>query len=216
MVNRPAGGARSERYEREPYDWYCEDTRPVDQLMGAIDFEDDLIYDPSCGRGNILDVAKRRGHQTIGSDIIRRTCPVQGSPVDARHKFVRGNFLLLSRAPVVAGLGFSIINNPPYSYQPDICEKFIRKALTLPLRRAAFLVPIAFLNSNDRWAFFQRDFRPSHVAILSERPSMPPGSKITPYTEFKGGMQDYVWIIYTAGNGHRWRTETIWLRPSCI
>ncbi len=177
------------------------------QLMAALDFGDDLIWDPSCGRGTILDVAKERGHPTIGSDIIDR---------HPRHRFVRGNFLLQRKPPSAPGRALSIINNPPYSYIDGIAESFIRKALDFPIRRAAFLVPIAFLCSNDRWKFFQREFHPSHIAILSERPSMPPGSTVTDATDFKGGMADYIWIIYTAGNGHRWRTETIWLRPDSI
>lgn len=207
MVNRPAGGARSERYEREPYDWYCENEKPVRQLMDALDFGDDLIWDPSCGRGNILDVAKGRGHPTFGSDIIDR---------HPRHKFQRGNFLLISKPPSPKDRALSIINNPPYSYVPDIAESFIRKALDMPIRRAAFLLPIAFLSSQERWRFFREEFKPSHIAILSERPSMPPGSTVNEYTEFKGGMADYVWVIYSSGNGHRWRTETIFLRPDGI
>lgn len=215
MVNRPAGGARSERHEREPFDWYCEDRRPVDQLMDAIDFGDDLIYDPSCGRGNILDVAKRRGHPTIGSDLFDRYCVRLESRASERHRFFHADFLTLKRPPSPGDRALSIINNSPYSYKEGIAERFIRKALEFPIRRAAFVVPIAFLCSDERYRFFNHEFRPSHIAILSERPSMPPGSTLTRYTKFKGGMGDYIWIIYTAGNGHRWRTETIWLRPSC-
>lgn len=209
MVNRPAGGARSIKHPREPYDWYCEDQPPVRQLFERISFADpggppDMIWDPSCGRGNILDVAKQFGHPTVGSDIIDR---------HPRHTFQRGNFLLRGKPPLCPGRALSIVNNPPYSYIEGIAESFIRKALEYPIRRAAFLLPIAFLASAERWRFFDREFRPSHIAILSERPSMPPGSTVTAATEFKGGMADYVWIIYTAGNGHRWRTETIFLKP---
>lgn len=212
VVNRPAGGARSERHPREPHDWYCENATPVEQLFDAIDFGDDVIWDPSCGRGNILDVASRRGHRVIGSDLFDRR------NVSRRHPWFRADFLRLGAdgVPRTGGRRLSIINNPPYSYIGDICEAFIRRALELPVFRAAFVVPIAFLASNERWRFFQREFKPSHIAVLSERPSMPPGSTVTEFTEFKGGMQDYVWVIYTAGNGHRWRTETIWLRPSTI
>lgn len=204
MVNRPAGGARSKRYEREPYDWYREGPEPVRQLMDRIDFADDLILDPSCGAGNILDVAKERGHPTFGIDIIDRY---------PRHQFKRGNFLELKRFPAPQGRDLSIINNPPYSYLPDIAEKFIRKALGLPnVRRAAFLLPIAFMAGQERWRFFEHDFKPSHTAICSERPSCPPGSQVDEGTDYSGGMQDYVWLVYT--RPHRWRTETIWLKPS--
>lgn len=202
MVNRPAGGARSKKWEREPYDWYREGPRPVEQLMDAIEFGNDLIVDPSCGTGNILDVAKRRGHRTAGIDIIDRY---------PRHQFKRCNFLEMQRMPKVEGLETSIICNPPYSYEPDIAEKFIRRALSFNVRRAAFLLPIAFMAGQDRWAFF-RDLKPSHTAICSQRPACPPGSMVDDGTEFTGGMQDYIWLVYT--RPHRWRTETIWLKPS--
>lgn len=222
MVNRPAGGARSKRHPREPHDWYCEDARPVDQLLDdltkipALDLDPArvLIYDPSCGRGNILDVAKRRGFATVGSDLFDRICPIQGTRPSERHDFFRADFLRLDRPPATRGRRLVIMNNPPYSYEADIAERFIRRALALPIGLACFVVPIAFMCSNDRWAFFRREFRPSHVGVLSERPSMPPGSTLDPYTEFKGGMGDYVWLIYRPP--HRWRTETIWLRPSTI
>lgn len=214
MVNRPAGGERSKRHPREPHDWYCEDHRPVDQLMDAIDFGRSFIYDPSCGRANILDVAKRRGYPTVGSDLFDRRCAAAGTLASERHHFFPANFLQLKRPPRLGDRRMSIINNPPYSYKADICEHFIRKALDLPIHMAAFVVPIAFVCSDERWRFFQEEFRPAHMAILSERPSMPPGSTVTRYTKFKGGMGDYIWLIYRPP--HRAPTTTIWLRPSSI
>lgn len=205
MVNRPAGGARSVKYEREPFDWYCENNIPVDQLFDAMGWPiEDMIWDPSCGRGNILDVAKRRGHPTFGSDVIDR---------NPRHPFKRVNFLLMNNPPAPPSGGqLRIVCNSPYSYVDGIAESFIRKSLDFPLASAAFLLPIAFLCSDTRWPFFSREMMPAQVAILSERPSMPPGSTLTDFTEFKGGMQDYIWIIYQPP--HRWKTQTIWLRPS--
>lgn len=210
MVNRPAGGARSERHEREPHDWYLENQPPVRQMLDRFDFRGSLVWDPSCGRGNILDVAKERGHPTIGSDLFERW------QVSRRHRFFHADFLTLEKPPSSGDRPLSIINNSPYSYLEDIAERFIRKALTFPIYRAAFLLPIAFLCGGNRWRFFEREIKPSHIAYLSERPSMPPGSKVDATTTFKGGMADYVWIIYTAGNGHRWRTESVWLRPDSI
>lgn len=202
MVNRPAGGARSVRHAREPYDWYVDPPYCTRALMERLDFGDDFILDPSCGRGTILDVAKARGHLTFGVDVVDR---------HAQHPFKRCDFLRMEHLPSTKGRALSIINNPPYSYVEDIAEAFIRKALTLPIRRAAFLLPIAFLASASRWRLFERDFNPSHVAVLSERPSMPPGSTVTSATEFKGGMADYVWVVFTAP--HRWKTRCLWLQP---
>lgn len=205
MTNRPAGGDRSKKWERADYDWYRELPMVVEQIMDAIDFGDDLIWDPCCGAGNTLDVAKRRGHPTIGSDIVDRL---------ARHRFFRANILRLSKAPTPPDdRALSVVCNPPYSYIPDVAECVIRAVCALPVRRAAFIVPLAFLAGEDRHRFFTRDLRPSHTAIYSQRHTMPPGHLIEQMEKpYQGGMQDYCCLIYT--RPHRFRTETIWLKPT--
>lgn len=211
MVNRPAGKNTAKRWDRAPYDWYCESPRVVEQLMHGVDFTTeagpDLIWDPCCGRGNILDVAKRYGHPTIGSDVIDR---------HPRHKFIRGNVLSqIPRMPVYDGRPTSIICNPPYSYEPDIAERIISTCLErFNLRRAAFIVPIAFLASQDRWKAnkFAGQWKPSHTCIYRERHTMPPGHLMeTMESPFEGGMADYAAVVFT--RPHRWRTETVWLSP---
>jgi hypothetical protein len=207
MVNRPAGGARSKKWDRAPYDWYRESPRVVEQLMHGVDFWDDLIWDPCCGIGNTLDVAKRYGHRTFGSDIVDRHC---------RHPFQRGNILTgVSKMPRVEGKETSVICNPPYSYEADIAERIMTRILdTFPVRRAAFILPIAFLASQDRWRDnkFVGRFKPSQTCIYRERHTMPPGHLIDQMERpFDGGMADYCVVVFT--RPHRWRTETVWLAP---
>lgn len=213
MTNRPAGGARSKKHERADYDWYKEPRKCNRQIFDTIEKHfpcgpperRDLIYDPCAGSGWILDEAKERGHPTLAGDIIDR------SP---RHQFKRGNFLDLKSFPKPMGREVSIVSNPPYSYEDDIAEKIMRRALSRPIHRAMFLLPIAFLASQSRYGFFARDYRPSHVCIFCERHSMPPGKMIdTMAKPFSGTMQDYCLIVYT-GPRHKWRTETIWVQPS--
>ena len=210
MVNRPAGGARSQKWERSDYDFYREPAWLIEQIFDEISFgtsdAPDLIYDPCCGTGNILDVAKRRGHPTIGGDVVDR------SP---RHRFNRGNILINQPIPTAPpGRSISVVCNPPYSYEPDIAERVIRRVLEkVPVRRAVFTLPIAFLCGQERWRFFTQDFNPSHVLICSQRPTMPPGNLIHEMsTPFEGGMQDYAVVCYH-GPKHRWRTEVRWLKP---
>ena len=206
MVNRPAGGARSKKWERAPYDWYREGPRPVEQLLNAINFGDDLIWDCCCGAGNILDVARRWGHQTVGSDIVDR---------NPRHRFIRGNILThISKAPTLPGRATSLICNPPYSYEPDIAEKIITHVLErFAIRKAAFILPIAFLASQDRWAKNRLGrWKPSQVCIYRERHTMPPGMLIEQMAKpYEGGMADYCVVVYSTP--HRFRTELIWLEP---
>jgi len=212
MTNRPANKNTAKQWDRAPYDWYCESPRVVEQLLHGlaavgVDFGDDLIWDPCCGRGNILDVARRYGHPTIGSDVIDRK---------PRHKFFRANILTqVPRMPVIAGRDTSVICNPPYSYERDIAELVIATILDrFNVRRAAFILPIAFLASQERWRGnkFAGRWKPSQTCIYRERHTMPPGHLIeTMARPFEGGMQDYCALVFT--RPHRWRPETVWLAP---
>jgi hypothetical protein len=217
MVNRPASKTTAKKWPRAPYDWYCESPRVVEQLIHGLarvgarfaseDGVPDLIWDPCCGRGNVLDVAARYGHPTIGSDIIDRK---------PRHRFLRANVLTqMTRTPSAPGRETSIISNTPYSYEADIAERIMVTCLErFSFRRAAFIVPIAFLASQDRWNGnkFAGRWKPSHVLIYRERHTMPPGHLIdTMASPFDGGMADYAAIVFT--RPHRWRTETVWLQP---
>jgi hypothetical protein len=207
MPNRPAGGARSKRWERAPYDWYCESPRVVEQLLARIDFGSDLIWDPCCGRGNVLDVAKRWGHPTIGSDVVDR---------HPRHRFFRANALTqVARMPSAPGRETSVISNTPYSYEKDIAERIIVHILDrFNPRRAAFILPIAFMCGQERWRGqkFAGRFYPSQTCIYTERHTMPPGHLIDEMPRpFEGGMQDYCALVFT--RPHRFKTETIWLPP---
>lgn len=206
MSNRPAGGARSQKWEKSDYDFYREKPIVIEQLMATVDFGDDLIWDGCCGTGNVLNVAKARGHPTIGSDIIDRHC---------LHPFYRSNILKATRWPKSPdGRALSYISNPPYSYEEDIAERIMRHVTgAFPVRRAAFIVPIAFLASAGRYQFFAKDCRPSHVGIYSERHTMPPGELFDTLSG-KGGMADYCAIIFTAGGP--WRTETLWFPPGPV
>ena len=204
MTKRMEG--KGGQYPRDPYDWYREPPSAVEPLFDAINFDDDLIYDPSCGGGNILDVAKGRGHLTFGTDIIDR---------HARHPFRRGNFLQATRFPAPSDRRLSIVNNPPYGYIKGIALQFILKVLReADYHRAAFLVPIEFTCGQDRQRELYSKFPPSHVCFLTKRPSMPPGAAVEDLGDeaYRNGMADYVWIVWTAGGPHR--TEALFLPPS--
>lgn len=208
MTKRLNGTATKDAaYPRDPNGWYVEPESAVDQLFDAIEFEG-MIWDPSCGRGTILDVARRRGFATMGSDIVDRFRP-------GRHQFYKGDFLRLSGPPMLV---HSIVNNPPYNEpSPMIAERFVEKALALGgWHRAAFLVPLEFQCGQTRFdKFFRRpETRPSHVISLCERPSMPPGQALEERGEScrGGGMADYCWIVWTSGGPYR--TEHLFAKPS--
>jgi hypothetical protein len=174
-------------------------------MFAQIEFPNCIIYDPCCGAGAMLDGARRAGYATMGSDLVRR---------GAQHPFAIGNILQVREVPVPEGKSLAIACNPPYGYEDKICERIIRHAIALPnVEKAVFVVPLAFLSSQDRWEFFSRECRPYAVHICSERPTMPPGAMIEAMGDaaYKGAMQDYAWLEYR--RGHKGPTETKWMRP---
>ncbi len=194
------------KHKRPEYDWFVDPYRATEQLLDAIDFGADLIWDPACGQGNILDVAEAWGHPTFGSDIIDRK---------PRHFFQRGNILTqIAKMPSQPGLATSIICNPPFSYEDDIGERIILHCLdTYPIRRAAFILPISFLAGQNRWQrmiFEPRSPRPSQVLYYTERHSMPPGH-LQHQMKAEGGTMDYIVLAYL--HPFNQRTESVWLRP---
>jgi hypothetical protein len=217
MVNRPAGGARSAKHLRAPLDWYVEPRRSPEQLFHAIDFNDDdgrpmPIWDGCCGRGTILEVASRYGHQVFGSDLVDRR-RAYGDHDFADFSWRKQDILEVRGAGPFGYRDWAYVSNPPYNYLEGIAERIIRHVTgALGPRRAAFLVPIAFLASHGRYRMFTRDLRPSHTCIHSDRITCPPGEMIDKMDKpFEGGMADYVWLVWT--RPHRWRTETVWLEP---
>lgn len=200
------GNLKGERFEQDPHAWYREHAGDVEPLFDALDFRGSLIWDPACGKGNILDVAKSRGLATIGSDIVDRNPP---------HPFYRGNFLKATRHPTPRDRPLSLVCNPPYNEPRGIALNFIEKALDeVPFHLAAFLLPIEFLCGQERYARLYAKRPPAYVGVLVKRPSMPPGHAVEALGDdaYRGGMQEYVWIVWKDGGPYR--TETLFLPPT--
>jgi hypothetical protein len=194
---------QSEQYAQDEHGWYREPRDCVDAMFRAISFDECLIWDPCCGMGNTLDAAKAIGLETIGSDIVDR---------HARHSFFRSNFLTATRYPVAPRIG--LVLNPPYNAPSGTTENFIAKAFDLvPFERMAVLVPSNFLFGQTRRDELFVKHTPSHILFLSKRPSMPPGTEVDRLAAtgdaFRGGKQDFAWLIFTAGGPYR--TEARWL-----
>lgn len=216
MSKRLNGTAvKDSEYPRDPNGYYVETRASVEQLFDVLDFGvSPLIWDPCCGSGNILDVARGRGFATVGSDVVDRFKP-------GGHRFFRGSALLASKWPNEPGRTLSLVFNPPYS-EPfkGIAENIIEHLLGLvPFYRLAALVPLEFQCGQGRYErlYSPRPTvgqRPSHVVSLMERPSMPPGLMLEALGEDcrGGGMAEYCWIVWTAGGPHR--TEHLFAPPS--
>lgn len=184
-------------YPKSPYDWYVEPRWCVDALIAAEGFDSgDFVYDPACGLGTIPDAFEAAGINNWRSDIapragLNRTKTGQG-PLQV--------FDFLSDKPIQFPLitgRLSIICNPPFSYEKDIAERFVRRALAIAEDRVCMLLPLKWQASARRHQLFE-EHRPNRIWVLSERPSMPPGAKVEELGNkaFKRGKVDYMWMVW--------------------
>jgi hypothetical protein len=167
VVNRPAGGARSAKHLRAPLDWYIE---PAERSSSCSTLSTsrrgwpDHIWDGCCGRGH-----RARSREPVRPPrSLAPTCDRRGRYGDFDFRdfaWCKQDILETSArrgtsapsAPVV------LCVEPAVRLFEGIAERIIRHVVAPRPRRAAFLVPIAFLASNGRYKLFTRDLRPSHT-----------------------------------------------------
>jgi hypothetical protein len=97
------------------------------------------LWEPAAGRGNIVDVLRKHGHEVIGSDLID-----YGRP----DFFPRRDFLLERELPRGCE---AIITNPPFK----LIEQFVAHALELAPPMIVMLARLAFLESERRCAILE-------------------------------------------------------------
>lgn len=199
-------------YAKSPLDWYVEEHWVTEQLIEAelpIDGDDTwgTVWDPACGGGNVLRSFSRAGWLVWATDIEFRGYASKG--LFQELDFVGGIEFVRSAAPKGR---FSIVSNPPYSYQKGISEAFVRRALELATEKVAMLLPVKWQASQARHKLFT-EFPPARIWILSERPSMPPGAMVKALgnAAFKRGKVDYMWVVWdvaepTPLGETKWRT----------
>ena len=87
-----------------------------------------IIWEPACGRGNIVMALRAAGHQVFATDLNYRGCP------DSHH---RVDFLFPVRMEGRA-IG-AIVTNPPFQLASDFVEMAIERApLVIMLLRLGF------------------------------------------------------------------------------
>lgn len=178
------GAVRASGYDRVVNDWYVEDRAVVDALLDVETFPG-VVWDPSCGSGNIPNAILARGGVAHGSDIADRGYGLTG------HDF-------FSCPPVVAD---HIVTNPPFG----VIEPYIRRALTLVPGKVCVLARLAFLEGAKRQAMF-RETPLARVWVSSRRVSMPPGGMDI---KASGGTVAYAWFVFE--HGHAGKPTLGWL-----
>lgn len=196
---------------RHPWDWYVEEQWVTHALAEMIELESHVDYlDPFCGQGNIPLALLDRGFRAFGTDLFPRT---EAPFFLGLHDFLGDQRHMMEASPAI-----SIIMNPPFSYQDGklvrgLSLSIIKRALELATHKVCVLVPLKWLASETRYAFFSRT-NPT-ILIFSERPSMPPGNWIDELGEdaYRRGKVDYMWLIWDKQKPVPATAPTLWIPP---
>ncbi len=168
------------RYERNEHDWYVEQPADSAKLFMRERFEG-AIHDPSCGKGNIVRVARSFGYVATGADIVRRT---DLAGVEAPIDFLKDETRRFD----------NIVCNPPFK----IDLAFVLKALELARRKVAMLVKLSFLEGRRKYRALFETNPPTRPYVSIDRISCPPG-ELDDVIEPEGGMMPYAWLVWERG-----------------
>ena len=151
--------------DRNKTDYY---RTPPDVTIALLDFLQkeerlfrlyDVIWEPACGTGEMVEAMQEMGYRTIYSDLY---------PTGWRGEHEQFNFLTDFMNP---NLYDWIITNPPFSQ----AEYFIRRALELDVP-FAFLLKSQFWHARKRIELFEKH-PPAYVLPLTWRPDFLWGAK---------------------------------------
>lgn len=182
---------------RDEHDWYVEPEWCSERLFAEEPFSGD-IFDPSCGTGRIVEAAIAAGYHASGADIVVRTA------VD--FEITLRNFL--SDDEII--IAHNIVSNPPFKHCGDRADyTYVKRALKASLRKVALLMPIAWLNGDERSRWLETTPL-RRVWVLTPRPSMPPGAVLKAGKKPGQGTADFAWYVWQ--HGYKGAPEIRWLR----
>jgi hypothetical protein len=179
---------RLQHWPRAADDFYCEPEWCAKRLFEVEKFEG-RIWDPACGKGNIVRAAHGAGYEVVSSDLV---------PRGFRCEHV--DFLICDAGDD------NIVCNPPFA----LGEKFVAHALRLARRKVAILLPANWLNADKRSRWIEKSPL-RRVYFITPRPTMPPGNGVPKGREAEHrGLADYAWLVWL--QGYDGRPEICWLR----
>lgn len=141
----------SSGYERIEGDAYYTPAWVTEALFSVEVFG--MVWDPACGAGHIVDVARRLGRGAYGSDIAK-VKPLPDLALlfgEADHPHA-GDFLKHTEDQ-----DCDLITNPPYGKGGRLAVQFIRHALTITQknrRKVAMLLRVDFDSASTRRHIF--------------------------------------------------------------
>jgi len=145
-------------FERVEGDRYFTETWVTQALLDAVRFRG-WIWEPACGRGDMVKILEEYGYAISASDIAGDSL---GCTTAHKIEFLTG------RMEVDLNDEFSIVTNPPYI----MAEEFIRRSLELT-KHAGGMVAMLMRNEYDcaasRRDLFERDCFAAKL-VLTRRP----------------------------------------------
>jgi predicted RNA methylase len=147
-------------YPREPRDLYRTPAWVTEVLLANIEVPERL-WEPACGRLDMAIPLAKGTHSVVASDIA--PSPEWG-PFRAQWPYVclveKRDFYTVDFKEAHTRFPRSIVTNPPYSSRtgkPDAGTDFVRHALSLQPRFAAFLLSWDFDAASGRFDLFGAD-----------------------------------------------------------
>jgi hypothetical protein len=173
------GSSTHTEEEREKNDYYATDPKALSLFLKAISGDgielNRMIWEPSCGEGNLSELLRQRGYCVLSTDLIDRGF---GSQLD---------FL----APSSVKWDGDILTNPPYKYALEFIETALSRVRTG--KHVIMLLRLQFLEGIKRHSFYSQH-PPKYVYVHSKR------IKIWKNNE-QGGANAvaYAWYIWEKG-----------------
>lgn len=181
---------------RDEHDWYVEPEWCSVRLFEEEQFSGD-VFDPSCGTGRIVRAARGKGLFASGADIVIRPGLDDLTICD----FLTGANRIIAT---------NIVSNPPFKLCGDRANyAYVKRALAVSMRKVALLMPIAWLNGDERSRWLETTPL-RRVLVLTPRPSMPPGAVIASGKKPGQGTADFAWYVWQ--KGYKGAPEIRWLR----
>lgn len=141
------------------------------QLLDVVVFKGS-IFEPSCGKGAIVKVLKKRGYKNI-----------RYSDLDTGHDFLK-----------YKGDKFNcVVTNPPFS----LAYEFLLKAKKVAKKKIAFLLPLNYLHGIQRYEGWYSNvkFKLKYVYVFVRAPMF--GDKLRKDGKYRTGMMVMAWYIWS-------------------
>lgn len=177
-------------FKREANDFYAT-PHSASRALFVVEKFNGPIWEPSCGDGQICEVAKEFRHDIVATDLIDRGYGAGG------RDFLQEKTLL---AP-------NVVTNPPFK----LAEPFIAHSLKLGAEKAAFLLRLQFLEGARRRKMFESTPL-ARVLVFSKRI---PRMHNPDYTGPKStSLIAFAWFVWE--RGHNGDAAVRWIAPKDV